>query len=167
LKNRRSYAIAAVSVLIIAVAIFVAYNYVSSFHQQDGTSSTNSFYQEPVADVIIPALYNNGINSPLNLTRGSNVSLVVEVFPTINVKAVVGVNILSISSPNENLSNVISASINPTTLSINQGSSANTTMGIAVSLGAQLGDYSVTVTATNSDNKSQSWGTIFQLNILG
>jgi hypothetical protein len=166
----RLYAVAATTVLIIAVLILATFIYVSNSHQQKDdsstSSSTNSFFGEPVVDIIIPTLYSNGINAPLNLTTGSNASLLIEVFPTVNLKCVFRANVSSLSDPNENLSDMISTSITPGMLTIAQESSANTTLRITASTAAQQGGYSVTVTAINSDNESQYWGAIFRLNVL-
>lgn len=158
--------VAAISVIIIAGSIFAAFNYLSGSHQQKNGLSTNSFFEEPVVDIIIPTLYRNGANTPLNLTRGSSASLAVEIFPQVNLKCVVGANVSSISSPSENLSDVIWTSISPDVLTIAQESSANATLRITANPTAQMGQYSVTVTAINYDNESQYWGAIFQLNVL-
>ncbi len=166
MKRLRLYAVAAITVLVIAVAIFVAFNYVSSSHQQKGSLSSDSFYQEPVVDVILPALYNNGVNAPLNLTKGSSASLTVEIFPQVNLNCSVDANVSSLSNPSQNISDVISTTISPDILTIAQESSSNTTLRITASSAVQLGEYRVTVTAINLENESQYWGAIFQLNVL-
>jgi hypothetical protein len=165
-KRQRIYAVALVTTILIAVTIFVTYEHYANSRQQNDGSLNTSFFVEPVVDVILPSLFSNGANAPLNLTRGATASLPVEIFPEVNLNVTLDTTLSSLSYPNQNVSNVISTSFNPPRLSIAEGSRGNTTLDISVSQTAQTGEYSVTVTATNLKNESQYWGDIFQLNVL-
>lgn len=167
-RRQRLYGVVFIVVLLVLITVFVTYYYNANSSQQHKDLSTDSFFSEPVVDLIIPGLFNYGVNAPLNLTKGGTAALIVEVFPsTINLKTSVSASIASLSYPNENITNDISTNISPAQLSIADGSSGNTTLSINVSATAPLGTYRVTVTATNLENASQYWGTIFYLNVSG
>ena len=139
-------------------------------------TESNSFIEEPVVDILIPALFREtstgGINAPLNVSRGQSVSLTVQLYPTtsLNVSMLFRYFILgglnnNQTSTNQNSSQYLSAKFDPQILTIEAGKTVNTTMRLEISQAATKGQYNSVVSAVNLQNSSQIWGVIIQINI--
>ena len=158
-----------VIVLVSLLATVAAYSYSITQNQSPKVCNT-CFVTQPVADLIIPSLVshsNNGgaTNLALNVTRGQNVSLIVEIFPSVPINVTMHFRILSKPSTKLNSSDAIVSSFTPETLSIQGLSSENCTLFLSFASYAPTGAYSVVVSAIDSSNSNWTWGTIFTINI--
>jgi hypothetical protein len=169
LRRNERIAIGVIVVLAVAISGIAFFDLFYSRNLGNATTS-NSFVNQPVVDIIIPSLFKEsstgGINSALNLTRGQVVSLQVEVFPTFNLTASMNLRVYALNTSQGNASGAISATFEPEQLNVAENSVKNTTMTIDVSSNAQPAGYNAVVSATNAVNASQSWGDVFQLNVL-
>lgn len=169
--------IAAIVIIVIVVAIgaVAAYEYSGQQTTQSGTlvCSTctvcnNCFVNEPVVDVVIPALIGNSgaagsTNAPLNVTQNDNVKLAVEIFPSQTIDVKMSFKVLS--SPASAASGALNATFNPSLLTIASQSHASTTLDLKVASGASIGVYDVAVSALDTQNSSWAWGTVFNVNV--
>jgi hypothetical protein len=172
------YEIAAI-ITIIALALVItsvtAYDLLGRPGAQGLSITTGTFIQQPVVDVIVPSLFRSGstggINAPLNLTQGETISLPVTVYSVaaINVTAEFRITPLSLSqtatSSLANSSSIISWSFAPGSFQVEPNGKANTTLKLDVPYLMPLGTYSAVISAANTDNSSQIWGDILQINI--
>lgn len=161
--------IAAAIIIIVMVAIGAVATFEYLYPQQNRGLAicTTCFVNQQVVDVVIPSLVSTsggGANNlELNATRGENLSLIVQVFPSQDLNLTMGLHILSF--PVSGSANSLSANFNPRTLSIAATTHGNTTVMIRIRSDAALGAYTLAVTAVNLENTSQSWGTEINLNV--
>lgn len=161
-------AAAVIIIVIVAIGSVATIEYFNSQQKHGSTICTTCFVNQQVVDVIIPSLVSTsggagGNNLPLNATRGENVSLIVQVYPTEELNVTMGLRILSF--PTAGTTNSVSATFSPVTLSIAAASHSNTTMTLHIQSDAGVGAYTLAVTAVNLENASQSWGNEIDLNV--
>ena len=159
--------------LVIVISLFAVYDIISS--QTQAQSPSNSFIQEPVVDILVPSLFERtptgGQNEPLNVTTGQDIELVLQVYPTVNLNLSMEFRYYLLSateaqnSSSDNSSQLISANFNPTSMRIASGKTANTTVSLQVSQTAPEGQYNAILSALNTDNSSEIWGVIIQINV--
>ncbi len=150
-------------IAVLAIAIIGVAVYDLAFVLPQKSPITTSFLNEPVVDVIIPSLFNNGANAPLNVSTGEHATLVVQIYPTVRLDALMKFQVDS--SPLGGNNRSISATFDPSTLDIAAGSSGNTTMNIYVSKNATNGLYYSSVSAVNLENSSELWGNVVQIDV--
>ena len=132
------------------------------------------FVNEPVVDVILPALAKNsggGVstsNAPLNITRGSTQTLEVQVYPTIDVSVKLVFRVLFAPvATNSSSTSWISATFTPGQISVASQKRGVSTLSLSVSSIAPLGTYNAAVSAEETTNTSVVWGTFFMTNVSG
>lgn len=171
--------IAAIIVLAIVAAGIATY-YLLTPPRAGAQTTTYSFIEQPVVDVIIPTLFreqgsNNG-NIPLNVTRGESISLAVDVYSTVSLAFEMQFRIFALASEQGSNSSVSSTSnastsvvaiFSPETLTISGAGETSSNMTLAVSARAPMGEYNSVVSVMNLNNSSQVWGSIVQISITG
>jgi len=161
------------SLIIVILALIITtvavYDFMSS--QSQNSVPPNSFPQEPVVDIIIPALYRQtstgGINAPLNVTAGESANLTIQVYPTVGLNVTMQFRYFSMSNneSNSNTNSTITATFYPSRLEIGAGFRGNTTMSLGISQSAPPGEYNAVVSAVDLKNVSEVWGAIFQVKV--
>ncbi|MGI0091218.1 MAG: hypothetical protein ACREBS_05875 [Nitrososphaerales archaeon] len=177
-KQYESIAIIIVIALVISIAAITAYDLLGGAVGQNQPGKTDSFIQQPVVDIIIPSLFRQtstgGINSPLNLTRGENLSFSVYVYSTVDLNVSMefrAFQLASVSlqagstSSNNNVSETMSVAFDPSFFKVGEDGSGNTTINLHVKTSAQVGAYSAVISASNLNNSSETWGDILQINV--
>ncbi|MHB8567123.1 MAG: hypothetical protein ACYC7D_11395 [Nitrososphaerales archaeon] len=181
-----------VLIFVVVVAGSLSYYFFSSTGRPAGNADTSTssvscyknnscFVDEPVVDVIIPKLSqslgsNEVGNNVLNVTRGESVSLTVMVYSTINLNAMMKLELFPPNDANASSSNNTNAStstsendiiveFNPSSMSISKNGQGSTVMALNVSTNAQLGVYSAAVSAFDIDNPFYFWGAFFHINV--
>lgn len=178
MKRRfESMAIAAVIVLAIVVTGVASYDLLSPRTTQPQQSTTYSFVEQPVVDLIIPTLFkqqgSDSSNVPLNVTRGENVTLSIDIYATVNLTITMNYSIYLLSAPSGSSaapgtnSTTVLASFNPQSLTVDTRAKGVVTMYLRVLSETPMGDYTAVVSAVNVNNSTQSWGDIFQINVSG
>jgi hypothetical protein len=162
-------AAAAIIVVIVAIGSVAAFEYMNPQQNHGSTICSTCFVNQQVVDVIIPSLVSSsggagGNNLPLNASRGANVSLIVQVFPSKALNVSMGLHILSF--PIAGSSDSVLSTFNPAILAITSNSHGNSTLTISIGSDAPIGAYVLAVTAVNLENASQSWGTEINLNVV-
>src|SRR5487761_890705 len=92
MKSRREMvAIMVIIVLAVMITGITAYDLLGGTSAQRNSTTSDSFIQQPVVDIIIPSLFSQtsagGVNLPLNLTLGESFSLTVDVYSTVSLNA--------------------------------------------------------------------------------
>ncbi|HXQ93506.1 MAG TPA: hypothetical protein VN739_10920 [Nitrososphaerales archaeon] len=160
-----------VVILVIVISLVAVYDI--SNNQTQGQVGTNSFIQQPVVDILVPSLFREtsigGQNVPLNITNGQSDSIVIQVYPTVDLNITMEFQYYLLSTNESSRSSdpgSISATFNPSNLRIDAGKTENTSMTLRVSPSAPLGQYNAVISAFNSANSSQVWGVIVQINVV-
>ncbi len=155
--------------LAIIIASVAVYDFATS--QPQNVTPTNSFLHEPVVDVIIPALFRQtstgGVNSPLNMTPGESTNVIVQVYPTVNVNVTMQFRYFSLSQNGSitGQNSTITGTFNPSKLNILSGKEGNTNLSLGISQSAQDGEYNAVISAIDTQNSSEVWGVILQVNV--
>lgn len=176
-RRYESLAIALIIVLALIVVGVASYDLLSPRTTHAQQSTTYSFVQQPVVDLIIPTLFrqqgSDSGNLPLNVTRGENVPLSIDIYTTVTITFSMKCEIylLSVrsgtSTASTTNSTTILASFNPQSLIVNASAKGVSTMHLSVLSQTLVGEYTAVVTAVNVYNSTQSWGDIFQINVSG
>jgi hypothetical protein len=180
LLSQRKFAAIAIAVVALAAVVASAELNAWPFGQGGsgcprGGSQAPCFYEEPVVDVIMPAVGSSGNttnpNRVLNVTAGSDLTLEVEVYPTVALNASMSFSSYLVSVSGDGSSgmpggDLPSATFQPSTLTIPAYGHGVTQMLLAVPAGTEPGTYAAVVTATDASNSTQSWGLFFQLEVL-
>ncbi len=176
-KRHESMAIVVVIVLALIVVGVASYDLLTprTTHAQQSTSY--SFVQQPVVDLIIPTLFrqqgSDSGNLPLNVTRGENVTLSIDVYSTASItfRMQYEIYLLSADSASSTLSGTnsttMSVDFNPQSLTVDTNAKGVSIMHLSVPSQTPTGIYTAVVTAVNVNNSTQSWGDIFQINVSG
>ena len=164
-----------IAVLSVAIVVGVAADLFLGQNQHQSTSTSitsNSFIEEPVVDLIVPQLFRQtstgGINAPLNVTDGENVSLIVEIYPaavSVNVSMEYRSFFLSGTNASNDNAGPFAVTFKPEFLSIARGKEGNTTVNLAVSAASPPGDYNLIISAVDVQNSSYVWGVIVPVSI--
>jgi len=171
LNKPEKLGVTVVVILVIVISLIAVYDI--SNNQTQGQAGTNLFIQQPVVDILVPSLFREtstgGQNVPLNITSGQTDSIVIQVYPTVDLNITMGFQYYFLST-NESSSSSnpgsISATFDPSDLRIDMGKTENTSITLHVSPNAPLGQYDAVISAFNSANSSQVWGVIVQINVL-
>ncbi len=135
-----------------------------------GTSTcTACTQQEPVVDVIMPALGSSGNfsnpNRQLNMTAGETKTFEVDVYPTAPLGFTMDFVVLAPGSGGQQGGPGIEASFNPQVLTVGANSDGTTQMTLSVAQSASRGTYDVVVSATNTSNSTEVWGLYFEVSV--
>jgi hypothetical protein len=153
-----------VAILIVSIAVYFGY-----FYQSRSTlpTSTYSFVNIPVGDVIIPKLAKNfggGVsNVPLNTTAGVTTNLTVSLYLQINANVTPTFQVVSPSGD----SSYFSVNFEPGRLSVFENVNASTVLTIRVSSSTPPGLYSAVVSFVDDNNSAYYWGTNVPINVGG
>lgn len=157
-------------VIVIVIGGAVSYRlvaYPNSSHTESICSSC--FGAPPVGDIIIPQIATGSSgksNLQLNVTRGENLNLTVEVFLSINASVHASFNVrLSPSTTSSISGSAFSVSFSPYSFEALVNKNASTIMTITASETAPKGLYSTEVVITDSQNQNYTWGTQIQVNV--
>jgi hypothetical protein len=160
-----------VVVLVIALVIGGALAYrIVDFRNTTHTESIcgSCFASPPVGDIIIPQIATGASgksNLQLNVTRGENVNLTVEVFLSINASVYASFNV-RLSPVTTSISpSPFAVSFFPNSFEALENKNASTVMTLATSSTAPTGLYSTEVVVTDSQNENYTWGTQIQINV--
>ena len=157
-------------VIVIVVGGAVTYRQVA-YPNSSHTESICSFCfgSPPVGDIIIPQIATGSSgksNLQLNVTRGENLNLTVEVFISINASVNASFNVrLSPSTTSTASGSAFSVSFSPNSFEALENKNASTIMTITTSETAPKGLYSTEVVITDSQNQNYTWGTQIQVNV--
>lgn len=169
LKRIETIAIGVIVVLAVIVTSVAVFDLVSSGSNQSTTSLP--FVEQPVVDVILPSLFraqgSGNDNIPLNVTHGQVVTLVVDVYSTVNLNFEMKYDVLTgpTSNSSTDFNSVVVGSFTPETLSIQADGKGTANLTLTFSASAYAGQYNMVVSAVNLENASQFWGDFFQVNV--
>ena len=159
-------------ILVIVIVIGGALTYrLVAYPNTSHTESicSSCFEAPPVGDIIIPQIATGSSgksNLQLNVTRGENLNLTVEVFLSINASVYASFNVrLSPSTTSSTSGSPFSVSFFPYSFEALENKNASTIMTIATSETAPKGLYSTEVVVTDSQNQSYTWGTQIEINV--
>jgi hypothetical protein len=172
LNKNEKFGVTVVVLLVITISLVAIYDIGNS--QINGQTGTNSFISEPVVDILLPSLFREtstgGQNEPLNVTVGETDTLAIQIYPNVNLNLTMefryyflGTTFSSTTSSNSSQS--ILAQFFPPSLSINADKTGNTSVTLQVSRTASLGQYNAIISALNTENSSEVWGVIVQINV--
>lgn len=171
MKRIETVAIGVIVILAVIVTSVAVFDLLTP-PKSNQPDTTFPFIEQPVVDVIVPALSreqgSGNNNIPLNVTVGQVVSLVVNVYSTVNLNVSVDYKVLTGPTTNNSSPDlVVNGSFSPETLSIGADEKGTTNMTFAISPSAFMGQYNMVISAINLDNSSQFWGDFFQVNVSG
>ena len=171
-SRREMAAIIVIIVLAIMITGITAYDLLGGTSAQRNSTTSDSFIQQPVVDIIIPSLFSQtstgGVNLPLNLTLGESFSLTVDVYSTVFLNASLEfITTLLTSSTGgvQAASGQITGTFDPSILVIGANGKGITTFHVQVSQTANVGNYSTVISVVNAVNSTQVWGDIFQIHV--
>jgi len=169
--GRERAAIFAIIVLVSLITGIAAYDLLGGAPGQRN-STTDSFIQQPVVDIIIPSLFSQtatgGVNLPLNLTLGESFSLTVDVYSTVSLNAsmeFIASPLTSSTGGVQSSTGLITGTFDPSILVIGANVKGIATFHVQVSPTANAGAYSSVISVVNAVNSTQVWGDIFQINL--
>ena len=172
MKSRREMvAIMVIIVLAVMITGITAYDLLGGTSAQRNSTTSDSFIQQPVVDIIIPSLFSQtstgGVNLPLNLTLGESFSLTVDVYSTVSLNASMEfiTTPLTSSTSVQSSTGLITGTFNPSILVIGANGNGITTFHVQVSQTTNVGNYSAVMSVVNAANSTQVWGDIFQINV--
>lgn len=152
------------AILIISIAVYFGYFYPG---RNTLPTTTYSFVNIPVGDVIIPKLERNfggGVsNVPLNMTAGVPANLTVSLYLQINANVTPTFQVVSPTGS----SSYFSTNFEPVRLSVIENVNASTILTIRVSSSAPSGVYSAVVSFVDDNNSAYYWGTSVPINVGG
>lgn len=134
---------------------------------------SSCFQQEPVVDIVMPALGSSGnISNPnrvVNMTLQETKTFQVDIYPTVGLGFDMAFRSLLVSpapgtSPGGQEANLI-AVFQPSSLSVGANAKGVTELTVSVPGNATRGTYDVVVSATNQGNSSQVWGLYFEVSV--
>ena len=174
-RSRWTTAAAALAVIaIIAVAILSsgALSPTPKGTQGGSTTCTDCFIQEPVVDIIMPALGSLGNSSNPNrvvaMTAGTSRTFEVDIYPTIGTNFTMGFSALLIAAAGASPPvGSVTASFQPTHLELGPNQKGVTLMTVVVPNSTSTGSYDAVVSATDLANGSYVWGLYFQIVVGG
>ncbi|HKW04991.1 MAG TPA: hypothetical protein VJN71_06805 [Nitrososphaerales archaeon] len=153
-----------VAILIISIAVYFSYFYPS---RNTLPTSTYSFVNIPVGDVIIPKLAKNfggGVsNVPLNATAGVTTNLTVSLYLQINANVTPSFQVVTPSGD----SSYFKANFAPGRLLVIENTNASTVLTLRVSSSTPSGLYSAVVSFVDDNNSAYYWGTSVSINVAG
>jgi hypothetical protein len=174
-KKHELAAVLLITTLALLIILVTTYDLLYRNGGHDTSTASDSFIQQPVVDVIIPALFSQGttggINAPLNLTQGQSVSLKVMIYSTVSLNATMEFQVYPLAPASQNGTSVTESSsamtwsFQPSSLQVSINGKGNTTLNLDVPQQFQTGTYSAVVSAVNSQNVAQMWGDVFQINV--
>ncbi len=161
-------------IIILVIALVIGSAFAYRLIDVGNSSQTKSICQacfpnEPVGDIIIPQIATGSSgksNLQLNVTRGGNVNLTVEVFLTINASVYMSFDVrLSPGTTSTSSFSPFAVSFSPERFEALENKNASTVMSISTSDMASKGVYSTEVVVTDSQNQSYTWGTQVEINV--
>lgn len=166
--KERKAALAVVAVAAVALLAAFELGYLPVRGGASSTTCASCGFEEPVVDVIMPAIGSSGNasnpNRTVNMTLGSSQAFEVDVYPTIPLNFTMSFSAVLMSASGGS-SEVPSASFVPGSVDVAANGKGVTTMTIVVPSSAAAGSYDAVVSALNIDNNSQVWGLYFQLQV--
>ena len=127
------------------------------------------FSQEPVVDVIMPALGASGNFSSdrvINMTAGETRTFEVDVYPTIPLTCTMSLGtVLAPDAASQAPGSGVGATFAPTSLTVATNGRGTTLMTLSVAQSAARGTYDMVVTATDASNSSEVWGLYFEISV--
>ena len=149
-----------------------AYDLLGGTSAQRNSTTSDSFIQQPVVDIIIPSLFSQtstgGVNLPLNLTLGESFSLTIDVYSTVSLNAsmeFIATPLASSTGGAQSSTGMITGTFDPSILVIGANGKGITTFHVQVSPTANVGNYGTVISVVNAANSTQVWGDIFQINV--
>lgn len=169
MKRIETVAIGVIVILAVIVTSVAVFDLLAP-PKSNQSNTSFPFVEQPVVDVIVPALSreqgSGNNNIPLNVTAGQVVSLAVYVYSTVNLNVSVGYKVLTGPTTNNSSPDLLDkGSFSPETLSIGADGKGITNMTFTISPRAYTGQYNMVVSAVNLDNSSQFWGDFVQVNV--
>jgi hypothetical protein len=160
-------AVAAAAVVALALVASFELGFFPSPHGSSTTTVCSSCnFQEPVVDVIMPAIGSSGNysnpNRVVNLTLGGSETFEVDIYPTVGISVMMLFSSVLTSITAQGSGN-ITATFQPSTLAVGANSKGVTMMTVSVPASAAEGTYDGVVSAQSQGNSSEVWGLYFQL----